>query len=110
MLIGLQLLNAWCFAGISGIGLPLFQQMIPRHGLSTGLYTNTRRLGSIVSEPIIAIASLTTLGQRGIFLTSAVFALIGLGIIGIAGRTTKPATADPSQPEHTPGHPPDTTR
>jgi hypothetical protein len=40
MLIGLQLLNAWSFAGIAGIGLPLFQQMIPRPGLSTGLYMN----------------------------------------------------------------------
>ena len=36
-LIALQPLNAWCFAGIGGIGLTLFQQMIPRPGLSTGL-------------------------------------------------------------------------
>jgi MFS transporter, SET family, sugar efflux transporter len=49
LLLALQLLNAWSFAGISGIGLPLFQQMIPRPGLSTGLYMNTRRVGSIVS-------------------------------------------------------------
>jgi hypothetical protein len=28
-------------------------------------------------------------GQRGIFLASAVLTLIGLGIIGIASRTTK---------------------
>jgi SET family sugar efflux transporter-like MFS transporter len=38
LLIGLQVLNAWFFAGIAGIGLPLFQEMIPRPGLSTGLY------------------------------------------------------------------------
>jgi Aldo/keto reductase family len=30
LLIALQPLNAWSFAGIAGIGLPLFQQMIPR--------------------------------------------------------------------------------
>ena len=54
LLIGLQLLNAWSFAGIAGIGLPLFQQLIPRPGLSTGLYMNTRRIGAIVSGPIIA--------------------------------------------------------
>jgi SET family sugar efflux transporter-like MFS transporter len=35
LLIALQLLNAWSFAGIAGIGLPLFQEMIPRPGLST---------------------------------------------------------------------------
>lgn len=89
MLVGLQVLNAWCFAGIAGVGLPLFQQMIPRPGLSTGLYMNTRRLGAIVSGPIIAVGSLTALGQRGIFITCAVVTLIGLGIVGIASRTTK---------------------
>jgi MFS transporter, SET family, sugar efflux transporter len=90
VLIALQLLNAWSFAGIAGIGLPLFQQMIPRPGLSTGLYMNTRRIGSIVSGPIIAIGSLTVFGQRGIFLASAVLTLIGLAIIAIASRTTTP--------------------
>ena len=50
LLIALQLLNAWAFAGIAGIGLPLFQQMIPRPGLSTGLFINTRRVGASVSR------------------------------------------------------------
>ena len=90
LLIALQVLNAWFFAGIAGIGMPLFQQMIPRPGLSTGLYMNTRRIGAIVSGPIIAIGSLTVFGQRGIFLISAVLTLIGLAIIAIASRTTKP--------------------
>jgi MFS transporter, SET family, sugar efflux transporter len=95
LLIALQPLNAWSFAGIAGIGLPLFQQMIPRPGLSTGLYMNTRRVGAIVSGPIIAIGSLTVLGQRGIFLTSAVLTLISLAIITVANRTTaKPAHSD----------------
>jgi SET family sugar efflux transporter-like MFS transporter len=95
LLIMLQLLNAWFFAGIAGIGLPLFQEMIPRPGLSTGLYMNTRRLGSIVSGPIIAFGSLTVLGQRGIFLTSAVLTLIGLAMLATANRiATKPAQKD----------------
>ena len=87
LLIALQLLNAWSFAGIAGAGLPLFQQMIPRPGLSTGLYMNTRRVGAIVSGPIIAIGSLTALGQRGILLTCAALTLIGLVVITIARRT-----------------------
>lgn len=91
-LIALQLLNAWSFAGIAGIGLPLFQELIPRPGLSTGLYMNTRRVGAIVSGPIIAIGSLTTLGQRGIFITSAAITLLGLIPIAIAGRK-RPARA-----------------
>jgi SET family sugar efflux transporter-like MFS transporter len=45
---------AWFFAGLAGIGLPLFQQLIRRPRLPTGLYMNTRRLGSIVAASIIA--------------------------------------------------------
>jgi SET family sugar efflux transporter-like MFS transporter len=56
---------------------------------------NTRRLGAIVSGPLIAIGSLTVLGQRGIFLTSAVLTMISLAIIAVANRTTvKPAHRD----------------
>jgi MFS transporter, SET family, sugar efflux transporter len=94
VLIVLQVLNAWFFAGIAGIGLPLFQQMISRPGLSTGLYMNTRRVGSIVAGPIIALGSLTVLGQRGIFLISAVLTLIGLVIIAIASRTNRQVRND----------------
>lgn len=70
--------------------------MIPRPGLSTGLYTNTRRLASIVSGSVIAIGSVTVLGQRGIFLTCAAPTLIGLGIIAIASKSSPRA----SEPEH----------
>ncbi|WP_457950035.1 MFS transporter [Pseudarthrobacter sp. alpha12b] len=91
LLLVLQVLNAWSFAGIAGVGLPLFQQMIPKPGLSTGLYMNTRRIGAIVSGPIIAAGSLTALGQRGIFLTSAVLTLLGLAIVVVANRTNRTA-------------------
>ena len=93
MLIALQLLNAWSFAGIGGIGLPLFQQMIPRPGLSTGLYMNTRRVGSIISGPIIAFGSMTAFGQRGIFLACAAITAVGLLLIGAASRAPKPTLA-----------------
>ena len=96
LLIALQLLNALAFAAIAGIGLPLFQQMIPRPGLATGLYLNTRRLGAIVSGPIIAVGSLTVLGQRGIFVTCAAVTLVGLVIIVIASRTTRRPSGGPS--------------
>ena len=92
-LLALQPLNAWCFATIARVGLTLFQQMIPRPGLSTGLYMNTRRIGAIVSGPVIAIGSLTVFGQRGIFLTSAAIALISLAIIGVAGRAAMKTTS-----------------
>lgn len=48
-LLPLQLLNAWFFAAVSGVGLTLFQQMIPRPGLASGMLANARRVGAIVS-------------------------------------------------------------
>lgn len=95
MLLALQPLNAWCFAAIAGVGLTLFQQMIPRPGLATGLYMNTRRIGAIVSGPVIALGSLTVLGQRGIFVAAAALTVISLGIILVAGRT-RTRTAPPA--------------
>jgi SET family sugar efflux transporter-like MFS transporter len=90
LLLALQPLNAWAFAAIAGVGLPLFQQMIPRPGLSTGLYMNTRRIGAIVSGPLIALGSLTVLGNRGIFVACAVLTAAALAIIGIADRRPRP--------------------
>ena len=47
LLVGLQVLNAWFFAVVAGVGLTLFQQVIPRPGLASGLFTNTRRVGAV---------------------------------------------------------------
>jgi SET family sugar efflux transporter-like MFS transporter len=91
LLIALQLLNAWSFATIAGVGLPLFQQMIPRPGLSTGLYMNARRLGAVASGPIIALGSMTALGNRGIFLACGLLTAVALVVIGTASRTRRTA-------------------
>jgi SET family sugar efflux transporter-like MFS transporter len=91
LLLALQPLNAWAFAAIAGVGLPLFQQMIPRPGLSTGLYMNTRRIGAIVSGPLIALGSLTVLGNRGIFLACAILTAAALAVISIASRAPRQA-------------------
>ena len=90
LLLILQPLNAWAFAAIAGVGLPLFQQMIPRPGLSTGLYMNTRRIGAIASGPLIALGSLTALGGRGIFIGCAAVTVTQLIIIGIVSRQPRP--------------------
>ena len=50
-LVLLQVLNAWFFGIVAGVGLTTFQEMIPRPGLASGLFTNTRRLGAIVVRP-----------------------------------------------------------
>jgi SET family sugar efflux transporter-like MFS transporter len=93
MLIALQPLNAWCFAAIAGVGLTLFQQMIPRRGLPTGLYMNTRRVGAIVSGPIIALGSTTALGNRGIFLACGLLIVLALVVIEVAARQRGPHPA-----------------
>ena len=86
LLLVLQPLNAWCFAGIGGVGLTLFQQMISRPGLSTGLYMNTRRIGAILSGPLIALGGATLLGLRATFLACALLTVIGMVIILVAAR------------------------
>ncbi|MGO1683729.1 MAG: MFS transporter [Brachybacterium sp.] len=96
LLIALQVLNAWCFAGIGGVGLTLFQQMIRRPGLSTGLYMNTRRVGAVLSGPLIVLGGATVLGQRATFLACALLALVGLLIIAVAGgRSSQSVATEP---------------
>ena len=90
LLIGLQLLNAWFFAAVAGVGLTLFQQIIPRPGLASGLYVNTRRLGAIVSGPVIAFGSMTSLGYGGIFAVCAVLTGLSLVVVRVARRTIRP--------------------
>jgi SET family sugar efflux transporter-like MFS transporter len=90
LLIGIQLLNAWFFAAISGVGLALFQQIIPRPGLASGLFANTRRVGAIASGPIIGFGGTTAIGFSGVFAACAVLTLIGMVMTAIAKRFTPP--------------------
>lgn len=86
LLLALQLVNAVSFATVSGIGLALFQDLIRGAGLSTGLFMNTRRLGAVLSGPIIALGAVPVLGPRGIFLVCAALTLIGLAMVLLAAQ------------------------
>lgn len=88
-LIVLQLPNAWFFAVVVGIGLTLFQQIIPRPGLATGLFMNTRRIGSIVSGPIIAVASIEPLGYPGVFALCAILTAVALVVVEVVRRSAR---------------------
>jgi SET family sugar efflux transporter-like MFS transporter len=96
LLISLQLLDAWFFAVVAGVGLTLFQHIIPRPGLASGLFVNTRRLGAIVSGAIISFGSLTPLGYGGVFAVCAGFTALALVAISVAARITKRDGATPS--------------
>jgi SET family sugar efflux transporter-like MFS transporter len=96
LLVAAQALNAWFFATVAGTGLSLFQRIVPRPGLATGLFTNTQRLGAIVSGPLIGLAALTPLGYRGVLIACAaltVAALITIRVVPRPGRTTGTAPA-----------------
>ncbi|MFE4836675.1 MFS transporter [Arthrobacter sp. NPDC056691] len=100
-LIALQLLNAWFFAVVAGVGLTLFQEIIPRPGLASGLYTNTRRLGAIVSGPVIGFGSMTAFGYRGAFAACACLALLALAVISTSAsrpglKRSRPAETVPA--------------
>lgn len=92
LLLTAQVLNAWFFATVAGTGIALFQRIIPRPGLATGLFTNTRRLGAIASGPLIAVAALTPLGYRAVFVICAILTAAALIAIRLIGRSGTSAT------------------
>ncbi len=89
-LLALQVPNAWFFAIVSGIGLTMFQDIIPKPGLATGLNMNTRRIGAIISGPIIAIASVEAVGYPGIFAVCAMLTGVALIILVVARPPARP--------------------
>jgi len=102
VLLALQVLNAAFFAVVAGVGISLFQRVIPRPGLASGLYTNTRRIGAIVSGPVIALGSVGQLGgYRSVFgacalLTAfAVLLLVALPLGREQPETPTSAVEDP---------------
>jgi SET family sugar efflux transporter-like MFS transporter len=52
---------------------------------------NTRRLGVIVSGPVIAFGSMTALGYGGIFAVCAVLTVLSLVVVRVARRIIRPA-------------------
>ncbi len=92
-LIGLQVLNAWFFAAVVGTGLTFFQDVLPRPGLAAGIFANTRRVGAIVSGPIIAGGASSALGYSGVFALSAVMTVVALVLVVIAARSELTTTS-----------------
>lgn len=101
-LITLQVLNAWQFAMVAGVGLTLFQRIIPRPGLASGLFANAARLGAIVSGAVIGVGSATSLGYQGVFAACAGLTVLALALVGMAGsnhqrtRPEGPLTVPPT--------------
>ncbi len=84
------MLNAWFFGVVAGVGLTLFQSVIPRPGLASGLFVNTRRLGAVASGPIIGVGSAAPLGYRGVFASCAVLTVLALTVAGLSDPRRTP--------------------
>ncbi len=95
LLVLVQPLNSWFFGVVAGVGLTLFQDLIPRPGLASGLFTNTRRVGAIVSGVIIAAGSTTALGYQGVFAICTVVAFGALVLIEVTRRSAR--TPEPAE-------------
>ncbi|MGJ6981645.1 MFS transporter [Aestuariimicrobium soli] len=86
VLLAAQVLNAWFVSTISGVGITLFQQMIPRPGLAAGLNTNTRRVGNIISGGLLGLAGGTLGDYRWVFPLCLVLMVLALGFTLLAAR------------------------
>lgn len=91
-LLALQLPNALGIAALSGVGLTWFQEVIDRPGMASGTFLNTRRVGAILSGPVIATGGAAGLGYATPFLIFAglsVLALVGM----LLARALEPRAA-----------------
>lgn len=86
LLIGVQVLNAAFVAAVAGVGLTLFQHVVPRPGLASSLFMVTTRVGMVLAGLLIAIAGLPGLGYPSVFLACAVVTGLGAGLVLLADR------------------------
>ena len=100
LLLAVQVLNAVFVAGVAGVGMSLFQTVLPRPGLAAGIYANTRRVGAILTGPLIAVGAASRFSYRGTFAACAVMTAIGLLALLLAarGRRTEPVSDDVVRP------------
>lgn len=77
-LLALQPLNAWFFATVAGLGLTVFQDLFPRPGLASGLFTNTRRAGAVLAGLLIAALGAFPAPYRAVYVAAAIIVLIVL--------------------------------
>lgn len=99
-LIAVQLLNAWFVATLQGVGLVWFMDIIPRPGIASGLFSNTHRIGAVLSGGVIAVSG-TAAGYAGMYLLCAAltgFALAVLLVVGRLGRAGAPVGPGESRP------------
>ena len=81
LLVAAQVLNAIGVAAVSGIGLTVIQDVVPRPGLASGLFMNTYRGGAVLAGPLVAVGGSTSLGYGATFLAAALVAAVSLPLL-----------------------------
>lgn len=88
-----QVLQAMFVAGMMGVGIALFQDLMPgRPGRATSLYANTSRVSSVAAGPLVAAAQ--AVGYRGTFAIAAGLCCLGLVLLALGGRPVTQAGLD----------------
>jgi SET family sugar efflux transporter-like MFS transporter len=77
-LVALQPLNAWFFATVAGVGLTDFQDIFPSPGLASGLFTNTRRVGAVLSGLLITASASFPDAYRAVYGAAAILVVLVL--------------------------------
>ena len=93
MLLVLQILDGWFIAALSGVGLLHVRQNDRRSESGGALHDLTRRIGSVVAGPVIALSAVSSLGYRGVFLGCVVLSMTGLGCVLAASLLSRPEPA-----------------
>jgi MFS transporter, SET family, sugar efflux transporter len=93
-----QILNACFIAAAVGLGISLFQDLMPgRPGRATALYTNTNRVSSMIAGLVLGLAQ--HFGYRLAYGMGAVLCACGLavlaGALALERRHTNPIDASP---------------
>ncbi|MEL4504637.1 MFS transporter [Luteococcus sp. H138] len=86
VLLLLQIPNAVFIALTEGIGLAWVQEIIAAPGMASGMFMNTRRIGSVLSGVVISLGATGTAGVAGVFTICAVLAAFALALLLAAGR------------------------
>lgn len=80
-----QVLSAVFVSAIMGLGIGLFQELMPdRIGSGTALYSNTVRISPMIAGPIVGFGQ--QFGNRSIFGVAAGMCAVGLGLFLITAK------------------------
>ena len=91
--VAAQPLNAVFFAVVAGVGLTVFQDTFPAPGLASGLFTNTRRIGAVLSGLLITAVAPAADSYRMVFVASAAIVAVVLAGVVLARRRSAPSAS-----------------